>query len=153
METAEEIILKQTENLNRLKQALIMTGKPFTKEQIKTGLKGAGMKYTNNFMQCFMNSGQFESVKKGLYKFKYEGPIHKDFVIELQKRYKKLCNQYSQNARLKKEAACAKTSETVTVKEPVTEQVDSSEIEKAIALLKENGYIILKPIEIICEEV
>ena len=143
--------------LNEIKNGLVSSNRPFTLETLCKSLKKLGLPVNNTFKTALANCELpvqkcklLVQVSKGKYTFtKPKDPIH---WIDLQAIYN-LHRDLSQQYR-KVNVEAEKPEEQ---KEPETQvemvQQPDSDIQKAINLLKANGYQVLKPVAVVYEQV
>lgn len=120
------------EALNNVKRAMQLTERPFTKESMIKSLKGCGLPTNPRFWSVFRKSGIIQEVSKGKFMFSSKEPIYVGTLIKIKSLYK--------------ETRSKKNKEIVPTVEPeVIVPKEETEIQKAITLLKENGYLIYAP--------
>lgn len=114
--------------LNTVKTAMQLEGKPFTKDKILTNLKNCGLPTNTKFWSTFRKSGLLQEVSKGQFMWMHQEPIFEGELAKIKTKY--------QDLRYKK------PKEASTINEPTK---DVPDIQSAIDLLKENGYLIFAP--------
>lgn len=128
--------------LNTAKQGIQMAERPFSKESILTTLKGCGLPTNSAFWSIFRNSGILQEVSKGKFMFASKEPIYIGMLIKIQNKYRELMRHYKNNSSKVPDTICEKDSPKNNIS-----------IEEAIKLLKEQGYRILAPIDVVYKEV
>ena len=128
--------------LNTAKQGIQMTEHPFSKESMLTTLKGCGLPTNSTFWSVFRNSGVLQEVSKGKFMFASKEPIYVGTLIKMQNKYRELMRHYKNNS--------SKVPDTICEKDFPKNNIS---IEEAIKLLKEQGYRILAPIDVVYKEV
>lgn len=128
--------------LNTAKQGIQMAERPFSKESILTTLKGCGLPTNSAFWSIFRNSGILQEVSKGKFMFASKEPIYVGTLIKIQNKYRELMRHYKNNS--------SKVTDTICEKDSPKNNIS---IEEAIKLLKEQGYRILAPIDVVYKEV
>lgn len=128
--------------LNTAKQGIQMTERPFSKESMLTTLKGCGLPTNSAFWSIFRNSGILQEVSKGKFMFASKEPIYVGTLIKIQNKYRELMRHYKNNSSKVPDTICEKDSPKNNIS-----------IEEAIKLLKEQGYRILAPIDVVYKEV
>lgn len=128
--------------LNTAKQGIQMAERPFSKESILTTLKGCGLPTNSTFWSIFRNSGILQEVSKGKFMFSSKEPIYIGMLIKIQNKYLELLRHYKNNSSKVPDTICEKDSPKNNIS-----------IEEAIKLLKEQGYRILAPIDVVYKEV
>lgn len=121
--------------LNTAKKAYDMSGKPFAKDTLLKSFKACGLPANKHFWSVFMKSGLIKKVAPDQYLFTSKDPIFVGVLKKIQHRYLETLRSYKKKP----------------VPEVVPEEVPVSEhaIELAVNLLKENGYIVLAPVDVI----
>lgn len=128
--------------LNTAKQGIQMAERPFSKESMLTTLKGCGLPTNSTFWSIFRNSGILQEVSKGKFMFASKEPIYVGTLIKIQNKYRELMRHYKNNS--------SKVPDTICEKDFPKNNIS---IEEAIKLLKEQGYRILAPIDVVYKEV
>ena len=128
--------------LNTAKQGIQMAERPFSKESMLTTLKGCGLPTNSTFWSVFRNSGVLQEVSKGKFMFASKEPIYVGTLIKMQNKYLGLLRHYKNNS--------SKVPDTICEKDFPKNNIS---IEEAIKLLKEQGYRILAPIDVVYKEV
>ena len=128
--------------LNTAKQGIQMAERPFSKESMLTTLKGCGLPTNSTFWSVFRNSGVLQEVSKGKFMFASKEPIYVGTLIKMQNKYLELLRHYKNNS--------SKVPDTICEKDFPKNNIS---IEEAIKLLKEQGYTILAPIDVVYKEV
>ena len=121
-------------DLNELLIQQKMNNSVYKRPQLIALLKKAHIRTAQSFVTLFMKTFMTSLNKNGEYVFKSKAPI---YFMDLKKIYD-INSNYNRVYQRKRRAL---KKEEIEV--PVTE---TNEIDKAIALLKENGYKVLKPI-------
>lgn len=119
--------LDHIKQLNSFKRAVIKGRAPISSKELKEGLKGCGIPSCHSFIAEFVNSELMAKVEGNLYVWNDARPIHHALLQDIYIRYQK-----KRNAYMKKYMR--------TYKNPKGEE---KEINCAINLLKEKGYVIL----------
>ena len=130
--------------LNTAKQGIQMAECTFSKESILITLKGCGLPTNSTFWSIFRNSGILQEVSKGRFMFASKEPIYVGMLIKIQNKYLELLRHYKNNSK------SPKVPDTVCEKDSPKNNIS---IEEAIKLLKEQGYRILAPIDVVYKEV
>ena len=128
--------------LNTAKQGIQIAERPFSKESMLTTLKGCGLPTNSTFWSIFRNSGILQEVSKGKFMFASKEPIYVGTLIKIQNKYRELMRHYKNNS--------SKVPDTICEKDFPKNNIS---IEEAIKLLKEQGYRILAPIDVVYKEV
>ena len=128
--------------LNTAKQGIQMAERTFSKESILITLKGCGLPTNSTFWSIFRNSGILQEVSKGKFMFASKEPIYVGMLIKIQNKYRELMRHYKNNS--------SKVPDTICEKDFPKNNIS---IEEAIKLLKEQGYRILAPIDVVYKEV
>ena len=128
--------------LNTAKQGIQMAERTFSKESILITLKGCGLPTNSTFWSIFRNSGILQEVSKGKFMFASKEPIYVGMLIKIQNKYRELMRHYKNNSSKVLDTVCEKDSPKNNIS-----------IEEAIKLLKEQGYRILAPIDVVYKEV
>ena len=128
--------------LNTAKQGIQMAERPFSKESMLTTLKGCGLPTNSTFWSIFRNSGILQEVSKGKFMFASKEPIYVGTLIKIQNKYRELMRHYKNSS--------SKVPDTICEKDFPKNNIS---IEEAIKLLKEQGYRILAPIDVVYKEV
>ena len=128
--------------LNTAKQGIQMAERTFSKESILITLKGCGLPTNSTFWSIFRNSGILQEVSKGKFMFASKEPIYVGMLIKIQNKYRELMRHYKNNSSKVPDTICEKDSPKNNIS-----------IEEAIKLLKEQGYRILAPIDVVYKEV
>ena len=132
--------------LNTAKQGIQMTERPFSKESMLTTLKGCGLPTNSTFWSIFRNSGILQEVSKGKFMFASKEPIYIGALIRIQNKYRELMRYYKNNSKN------PKVPNTICEEDSPKDSTQIT-IEEAIKLLKEQGYRILAPIDVVYKEV
>lgn len=135
------------EALNNLKMGIQMRNIPFTKEELITGFRNCGLPSNTNFFTFFKSFGVIQEVSKGKYMFCDKNPIYVGTLRGIKHKYQEQCRKYNYNRKLKSEKVSEQTPEIVHPQVVVNNSED--EIQKAINLLKENGYHVMLPVGIL----
>ena len=130
---------------NTAKQGIQMTARPFSKESMLTTLKGCGLPTNSAFWSIFRNSGVLQEVSKGKFMFASKEPIYVGTLIKIQNKYRELMRHYNNSKS-------SKVPDTICEKDSPKDNTQIT-IEEAIKLLKEQGYRILAPIDVVYKEV
>lgn len=130
--------------LNTIKQAMQMTNKPFDKKSILNSLKGCGLPTNSRFWSVFRDSGVLQEVSKGLFMFSSKEPIFVGTLNRIKEKYLELSHRYRSNSRLKKTKPLEVQKKEGTQYTLLDDNL-SAQIQSAIDLLKENGYLIFVP--------
>lgn len=114
--------------LNNCKEAMQLTGTPFTKESMFRTLKGCGLPTTSTFWMLFKRKGIIQEVKHGYYLFTSKQPIYIGVLQDLKREYTEYYRKYR--------------------KKPLQAKIvdRNSEIKAAISILIEAGYKVFKPV-------
>lgn len=127
--------------LNKVKQAMLMTNRPFSKESLLEGFKGSGLPTNDTFWRIFRDSGIIQRVSKDKFMFTNREPIYEGVLARVKKDYQERIK--SNNQKYYKKA------EEVIVPEEnhpvVIEESPESATESAIRFLKKQGYVVLAP--------
>lgn len=126
--------------LNNAKRAWEITGKPFSKNDIRVILKGCGIPSNMNFVDTFISSTIVKKIKNGKYTWSFKEPIHIGMLEHIYKEYQNKIKKWN------------KKKEVITPVEVIPVKTESL-IESAIKLLKENNYIVLAPVATVYSEI
>lgn len=126
-----------TKQLNNLKKIFLLGGN-FKKQPFCKGLKDCGFPYPQLVFTELLKLGVIKKVSKGLYFFRDDKPIYIG-IVETAVKAAKAYHSRVQHRYYQKHKS-SKIEETPSVKEEVYD------IQKAITLLKENGYRVLEKI-------
>lgn len=117
--------------LNEFREHSIQSGDlPLSEDSLRNAFKACGIPSNSLFFLEFRNSGLLVKVEKDMYAWKDTLPIHHQALQSIYSRYQKRAREYANihytKIRMNKESK-------------------EKEIEKAIKLLKENGFEIFTP--------
>lgn len=129
--------------LNNAKQALQWKNVPFDKETLLNNLKACGLPTNNIFWSALRKSNILQEVSKGKYMFTSKEPIFVGALEEVKKSYQGIIKKHN-NKQSKK-----KVEDTLEI----PENDPKAMTQFAIDLLKEQGYKILAPVDIVYKEV
>ena len=132
--------------LNTAKQGIQMTERPFSKESMLTTLKGCGLPTNSAFWSIFRNSGILQEVSKGKFMFASKEPIYIGMLIKIQNKYRELMRHYKNSSK------SPRVPDTICEEDSPKDSTQTT-VEEAIKLLKEQGYRIFAPIDIVYKEV
>lgn len=117
--------------LNDFKQSLLkFEDVTFTESRFRKGLKKCGIPSNSTFFCEFKKSGLIIRVGRGLYSWKDSNPIHFKLLDHIYENYSEKTKRYKLAYQQKVESKKMSNEE---------------EIQSAINLLKEKGYLILAP--------
>lgn len=129
--------------LNNIKKAMQLTGRPFSKESMLNSLRSCGLPTNNNFWSMFRKSGILQEVSKGQFMFASKDPIFVDELIKIQKKYQELSRRYKNNSAQKRDTPKPEEKEETQHELPENDPLALTQF--AIDLLKEQGYLIFAP--------
>lgn len=121
--------------LNTAKQALVATERPFKKETLLSSFKGCGLPTNNVFWSAFRNSGLIQEVSKGKFMFTNKEPIFVGKLVNIKAKYQEIKRNYREPIQK------VESVEVVHQEEPK----QNTNLQAAINLLKENGYLVFAP--------
>lgn len=119
----------------------MMTEKPFNKQTIVEGLKECGFPVSDIFWREFRDM-LLEKTGKDSFIFKSKKPIFVGMLETIQNRACNYQNKYS-----------SKNTKHEPEEVPIIENDPKATIQFAIDLLKEEGYLICKPVGTVYEEI
>lgn len=127
-----EVIIK----LNKFKSSIDWTDKGFDRKFFNQLFRNSGLPVNNAFWQVFKSCGLLKETARGRWTFAFKGPVYVGALTKIKQQYSSLANKYAKTAYNNRKAKEARE----------IEEKKYSELEKAINLLKENGYVIYKPV-------
>lgn len=129
---------EKIKKLNEIKNVYLMTG-AFKKEDFVNTLKEIGIKMAPSVFREMLNQEILVKLSKNQYFFKDDKPIYIGTLEQIIKTVRK--NKAAEAKKYYKKAHCNVESNNIEFAEIVSNE---SEIRRAIALLKQNGYKIYK---------
>lgn len=130
--------------LNNIKSVLQLREKPISKSEMLKNLAQCGLPTNSTFWSVFRNSIIIEEVSKGMYKFRSKEPIHISALETVKRKYQEYHRKYN------KKVIKPEVQEVVPEKDIPNDKEET--VKMAIKLLKEQGYVILKPVGVIYSE-
>lgn len=130
--------------LNNIKSVLQLREKPISKSEMLKNLAQCGLPTNSTFWSVFRNSIIIEEVSKGMYKFRGKEPIHISALETVKRKYQEYHRKYN------KKVIKPEVQEVVPEKDIPNDKEET--VKMAIKLLKEQGYVILKPVGVIYSE-
>ena len=121
--------------LNNIKRAMQMAERPFSKESILKQLKSCGLPTNARFWSVFRKSGILQETSKGYFMFASKEPIFVGELTRIKAKYRELTKK-------------AEVLPEICEEKPI-KNIEESEIQLAINLLKGKGYLVLAPTGIV----
>ena len=135
---------KCIEALNNIKSVLQLRERPIPKSEMLKNLASCGLPTNATFWSVFRNSVIIQEVSKGMYMFRGKEPIHISALETVKRKYQEYHRKYN------KKVIKPEVQEVIPEKDIPNDKEET--VKMAIKLLKEQGYVILKPVGVIYSE-